>query len=57
MTRLLDVGLEQLTVMVYESGEVAENAISVSIRVFINGNDATEVVPELSDILGSMTGY
>ena len=55
MTRLLDVGLEQLTVMVYKSGEVAENAIDVSIRGFINGKDATEAVHELSDILGSMT--
>ncbi len=55
MTRLLDVGLEQLTVMVYKSGEVAENAVRVSIRGFINGKDATEAVHELSDILGSMT--
>ncbi len=55
MTRLLDVGLEQLTVMVYKSGEVAENAIGVSIRGFMNGKDATEAVHELSDILGSMT--
>ena len=55
MTRLLDVGLEQLTVMVYRSGEVAENAIGVSIRGFMNGKDATEAVHELSDILGSMT--
>jgi phosphate transport system protein len=55
MTRLLDVGLEQLTVMVYKSGEVAENAIGVSICGFINGKDATEAVHELSDILGSMT--
>ena len=55
MTRLLDVGLEKLTVMVYRSGEVAENAIGVSIRGFMNGKDATKVVHELSDVLGSMT--
>jgi phosphate transport system protein len=55
MTRLLDVGLEQLTVMVYKSGEVAENAINMSIRGFMNGKDATEAVRELSDILGTMT--
>ncbi len=54
MTRLLDVGLEQLTVMVCKSGEVAENAINVSIRSFMNGKDATEAVRELSDILNSM---
>src|SRR4030043_1846228 len=55
MTRLLDVGLEQLTVMVYKSGEVAENAINMSIRGFMQGKDATEAVRELSDILGTMT--
>jgi phosphate transport system protein len=55
MTRLLDVGLEQLTVMVYRSGEVAESAINVSIQGFMNGKDATKNVRELSDILGSMT--
>ena len=55
MTRLLDVGLEKLTVMVYRSGEVAESAIGVSIRGFMNGKDATKMVHELSDVLGSMT--
>jgi phosphate transport system protein len=55
MTRLLDVGLEQLTVMVYKSGEVAESAINVSIRGFMNGKDATNAVHELSDILSSIT--
>ena len=55
MTRLLDIGLEQLTVMVYRSGEVAESAIAVSIRGFMNGKDTSEAVHELSDVLGSMT--
>ena len=55
MTRLLDAGLELLTVMVCKSGEVAESAINVSIRGFMNGKDATKSVHELSDVLGSMT--
>jgi phosphate transport system protein len=55
MTRLLDVGLEQLTVMVYKMGEVAENAINTSLRCFMKGKDATGDVRELSDVLGSMT--
>src|SRR4030043_1930219 len=55
MTRLLDIGLEQLTVMVCKSGEVAENAINMSIRGFMRSKDATEAVRELSDILGTMT--
>ena len=36
MHRLLDVGLEQLTAMVYRMGEVAEKAIIISIRGFMN---------------------
>lgn len=55
MHRLLDVGLEQLTAMVYKMGEVAEKAISISIRGFMNGKDATESVHEISDILATMT--
>jgi phosphate transport system protein len=55
MNRLLDVGLEQLTVMVYRMGEVAEKAIDASIGGFMNGKDATAVVRELSDVLATMT--
>jgi phosphate transport system protein len=55
MHRLLDIGLEQLTAMVYKMGEVAEKAISVSIRGFMNGKDTTESVHEISDILATMT--
>ena len=55
MTRLLDIGLEQLTVMVYRSGEAAKNTINVSIRGFMNGKDETAAVRELSDIISSMT--
>jgi phosphate transport system protein len=55
MTRLLDVGLERLTVMVYRMGEVAETAINTSLRCFMRGKDATENVRELSDVLGTMS--
>jgi phosphate transport system protein len=55
MSRLLDAGLEQLTVMVYRMGEVAEKAVDMSIRGFINGKDATAAVRELSDILTTMS--
>jgi phosphate transport system protein len=55
MTRLLDTGLEQLTVMVYRMGEVAEKATHMSIEAYINGEDATVAVRELSDILAAMT--
>ena len=55
MTRLLDVGLEKLTAMVYRMGEVAERAIDVSITRFMNGKDATNAVREISDVLATMT--
>lgn len=55
MNRLLDVGLEQLTSLVYRMGEVAENAIMRSIAGFVNGKDTTDLEHEISEILGSMS--
>jgi phosphate transport system protein len=55
MTRLLDTGLEQLTVMVFKSGEVAKSVLNMSIRGFMNGKDETEAVHDLSDVISSMT--
>ena len=55
MSRLLDTGLEQLTAMVYKMGEVAEKAIDISIRGFMEGKDVTEDVRDLSEILVTMT--
>jgi phosphate transport system protein len=55
MTRLLDVGLEQLTSLVYRMGEVAEKAINTSINSFVNGKDATELEHEISDVLAAMS--
>jgi phosphate transport system protein len=55
MTRLLDRGLEQLTVMVYKSGEIAKSAINISISGFMNGKNAMEDVRDLSDVINSMT--
>jgi phosphate transport system protein len=55
MPRLLDVGLEQLTSLVYRMGEVAEKAIYTSINSFVNGKDATELEHEISDVLAAMS--
>jgi phosphate transport system protein len=55
MHRLLDVGLEQLTTLVYRMGEVAEKAVNVSINGFVNGRDTTEKEHEISDILSAMS--
>lgn len=55
MHRLLDVGLEQLTALVYRMGEVAEKAINISINGFVNLRDATDSEHEFSDVLSSMS--
>ena len=51
MQRLLDKGLEELTTMVYKMGKVAEKAVAMSIRGFLEGKDASNDVHELSEIL------
>lgn len=55
MSRLLDSGLEQLTVMVYRMGEVAEKVLGISFRGFIKGKDVTEEVHDISEVLVAMT--
>lgn len=55
MHRLLDVGLEQLTAVVYRMGEVAERAINTSISGYVEGKDTTDQEHELSEILASMS--
>jgi phosphate transport system protein len=55
MNRLLDVGLEQLTTLVFKMGSVSETAIITSIRGFMNQKDTTQGVFELSEILGEMS--
>ncbi len=55
MDRLLDIGLEKLTVSVYKMSEVAEKVIAISIAGFLNGQDVTKSVHDYSDMLVSMT--
>ena len=55
MQRLLDTGLEELTVMVYKMGGVAEKALAISIDGFIDGKDVSKSVHELSEILVNRT--
>ena len=55
MVRLLDEGLEQLTTMVYKSGEVAKSAIKTSLNAFMNSKDAMDEVRALSDLISSLT--
>ena len=51
MQRLLDKGLEELTVMVYRMGKLAEKVLATSINGFIDGKDVSKDARELSEIL------
>jgi len=55
MSRLLDIGLEQLTASVLRMGETAEKAVRTSITGFMDGRDESEQVKELSEVLVAMT--
>ena len=56
MERLIDAGLEELTVMVYRMGENAKKALSVSINGFVEGKDYTSDVHEIAEILVQKRG-
>jgi phosphate transport system protein len=47
----LDKGLEELTVMVYRMGKLAEKVLATSINGFIDSKDVSKDVRELSEIL------
>jgi phosphate transport system protein len=51
MQRLLDKGLEELTVMVFKMGKLAEQALSKSVSGYLEGRDVTKDVGELSEVL------
>ena len=55
MQRLLDKGLEELTVMVYQMGKVAEKVLSTALNGFVEGKDVSANVHELSEILVNRT--
>jgi phosphate transport system protein len=55
MNRLLDLGLEQLTSMVYRMAEVAHKALFTSIGAYIEHRNLSDEVRELSDILSTMS--
>ena len=53
MQRLLDKGLEELTVMVFKMGKLAEQALSKSISGYLEGRDVSKDIHELSEALGN----
>ena len=55
MQRLLDKGLEELTVMIYKMGKVAEKAVSISAVGFVEGKDVSMDVHDFAEILVNRT--
>ena len=55
MSRLIDAGLEQLTTILFKMGEVAERTISDAVKGFIESEDVSEEIRELSEILVTTT--
>jgi len=55
VSRLLDVGLEQLTTILVNMGETAEKVVRTSINGFMDGRNVSEQVGELSEILVATT--
>lgn len=55
MVRLLDRGLEELTTVLFRMGELAENAIDLSIHGFLEGVNVTKRVRSLSEMLVTLS--
>ena len=54
MSRLIDMGLEQLTNMLARMGELAHKTVSLSLNSYIEGVSAYKQVRDFSDALASM---
>jgi phosphate transport system protein len=55
MSRIIDVGLEELSVMLCRMGELTYQAISLSLKGCLNGTNEYSQVCEMSDALVSMS--
>ncbi len=55
MSRLLDVALEQLTIKTYKMGNIAQKAVELSVNGYLEKQDATDQVLELSNMLVDMS--
>ena len=55
MSRLLDVGLEELTEILSRMGRAAKNIVRTSITGFMEGRDLKDQASELSEMLAAMT--
>jgi len=55
MSRIIDVGLEELSVMLCRMGELTYETVSLSIKGYLNGTSVYSQVHEMSDALISMS--
>lgn len=55
MSRLLDVALEQLTAKTYRMGIIAQKAVALSVNGYLEKQDVTDQVLELSNTLVAMS--
>jgi len=55
MSRIIDVGLEELSVMLCRMGELTHETVSLSIQGCLNGTKVYSQVREMSDALISMS--
>jgi len=54
MNRIIDLGLEEQTVLIVKMGELTYETLAISIHGYLEGKSVTEQVRDLSDILVSM---
>jgi phosphate transport system protein len=55
MSRIIDIGLEELSVVLYRMGELTYETVSLSMKGCLNGTDMYSQVREMSDALVSMS--
>jgi len=55
LSRLLDVGLEELTTNLLKMGGIAERTVALSMEGFLEGVDVSDRVRSLSELLVSMS--
>ena len=55
MSRIIDAGLEELSVMLCRMGELTYQAISLSLKGCLNGTNEYSQVCEMSDALVLMS--
>jgi len=55
MSRLLDIGLEQLTTILLKMADMANKTIRIAIMGFMNATDVGDEILDLSEALNAMT--